>query len=130
MCILASLFAGSASACACTHHAVETEKVETETLSCHSRAENAEHQQAEVDTDTVCFSSGDGCICVGNAERTATKSESIKLKKLVATIAPQALTENATSEPPDLSLADSIDNPLYLSDSFCASAPKRGPPRA
>lgn len=126
--LMASLFVGSAAACACSHHASEPEKSEAGSSSCHSHQKNTEVQQA--DTDADCFENGDGCICAANAQRMAAKSEAIKLKKHLTTIAQQPATEIVTRELLIATSTSYVLNEFYLSDSFYNLAPKRGPPRA
>lgn len=128
VCLLTSLFVGTVSACVCSHHASEPEKLETETPSCHYQAKEKEAQEAEIQADY--FESGENCVCAAISQRTATKSEAIKFKKLAAAITPNALFTVVTQEQPIVTSLAFVSKPFFLSDSFYNIAPKRGPPRS
>jgi hypothetical protein len=125
-CMLTSLLIGSVSACSCSHHSGEIEKPKIETTSCHSHAEGDKSKQVQTDH----FAPGDGCICAETAQRTAAKSDAVKLNKFTATVVPDALQTIATREQRHATSVTFAEKPLYLSDSFYYLAPKRGPPRA
>ena len=122
--VILSLFVSSVAACVCSHH---TEKVETESVSCHQQAE-AEPETAPA-AKSAEYGSSDECSCMLPAPRAFSKSETLKIEKQSAAL-PFSRTEIKPVAAVLPAESHYFEKPFYLSDSFYNLKSPRAPPVA
>lgn len=132
ICLLASLFVSTVTACGCLHHRKQV--ATSAAASCHQHSEEAPEKTSSEQRENVESSesapsvvSNDECCCIQPARKVVAKTENLKIEK--QTLAGVRASRVAVAfVPRKLTVKTEFIAPFYLTDSFYNLAPGRAPP--